>query len=297
MDGKGAATGQRGSGDPRRPLPARPALFDRIVCGIDGTDEAILAARQAQRMAPGTPTVLVHVIDVLDAVQHRRDYPAWIHAMRDTGRLLLGEARRKLEYEGGPALQVTVEEGDIAEALRYAAGPGPRTLIAVGSGDETDRRLRSSGPPPTGVRLCLRVVEAVPCTVLVARRPSQAGRFPRSITVGVDGSGPSIYAYDLAERIAAGTGAELAVTVALGGKGADLRALREAEPPVGISAVTEDKPVKALLEAGAHSDLIVVGNRGLHGLRGLGSVSNRIVTNCPSSVLVVRGAVNPGDRY
>ncbi len=272
-----------GSGDP----------FDRIVCGSDGTDESMAGASQARRLAPHAPMVLVHVVDVVDATPRRRDYPSWIHARRDAGHRLLEEARRRLETGGVRAASVSVEEGEVPDALRYAAaGPG-RPLLAIGSGDDTDRLLRYSGPPPTGARLSLRIVEAVTCSVLVARRPPEPDRFPVSITVGLDGSPPSLDAYRVAEAIAARTGARLAVIVALGGKGADLRALHEVDPAISISAVSEDKPAKALLDAASGSDLIVVGNRGLHGLRSLGSVSNRLVTTSPASVLVVRGGGSP----
>ena len=44
--------------------------------------------------------------------------------------------------------------------------------------------------------------------------------------------------------------------------------------------------VHALTEAGG--DLIVVGSRGLHGLRALGSVSERVAYGAKASVLVAR---------
>ena len=52
--------------------------------------------------------------------------------------------------------------------------------------------------------------------------------------------------------------------------------------------VVEDvrAPVHALTDAGG--DLIVVGHRGLHGLRALGSVSERVAHEAQASVLVVR---------
>ena len=46
-------------------------------------------------------------------------------------------------------------------------------------------------------------------------------------------------------------------------------------------------PVDALVAAGADSDIVVVGSRGLHGIRSLGSVSERAAHKSPSSVLVV----------
>lgn len=192
MDGTRTATDrQRGSEARHRIVVPRP-IFDRIVCGFDGTGEAWAAAREAQSIAPGVAVTLVHVIDVLDAVQHRGDYPAWLHARRASAQELLDAARGRLESEGLTPPETAIEEGDIPEALRYSAATGGRPLIAIGSGDETDRMLRRSGPPPTGARLSSRIVEAVPCSVLVSRTPTWTGPFPESITVGVDGSAPSL---------------------------------------------------------------------------------------------------------
>jgi nucleotide-binding universal stress UspA family protein len=49
-------------------------------------------------------------------------------------------------------------------------------------------------------------------------------------------------------------------------------------------------PVAALVEAAACADLLIVGSRGLHGLRALGSVSERVAHAASCSVLVVRTA-------
>jgi nucleotide-binding universal stress UspA family protein len=46
--------------------------------------------------------------------------------------------------------------------------------------------------------------------------------------------------------------------------------------------------VDVLVEASESADLVVVGNRGLHGLKALGSVSERLAHQARSSVLVVR---------
>jgi nucleotide-binding universal stress UspA family protein len=52
--------------------------------------------------------------------------------------------------------------------------------------------------------------------------------------------------------------------------------------------VVSGKPVGALLEASEQADLVVLGSRGLHGLRALGSVSERVAHEASCSVLVVR---------
>jgi hypothetical protein len=46
--------------------------------------------------------------------------------------------------------------------------------------------------------------------------------------------------------------------------------------------------VDVLVSAARDADLLVLGSRGLHGLRALGSVSERVAHRAPSSVLVVR---------
>ncbi|MGH3044059.1 MAG: universal stress protein, partial [Gaiellaceae bacterium] len=61
-----------------------------------------------------------------------------------------------------------------------------------------------------------------------------------------------------------------------------------------VHAITEDArleegdPVGTLLSAAQNADLLIVGSRGLHGVRALGSVSERVAHKAPCSVLVVR---------
>ena len=58
----------------------------------------------------------------------------------------------------------------------------------------------------------------------------------------------------------------------------------------GIAVSFSDaKALDVLLEAAREVDLLVVGSRGLRGLRALGSVSERVAHQAPCSVLVLRG--------
>jgi len=50
------------------------------------------------------------------------------------------------------------------------------------------------------------------------------------------------------------------------------------------------EPVRALVGASGIVDLVVVGSRGVHGLKALGSVSERVAHQAECSVLVVRKA-------
>jgi nucleotide-binding universal stress UspA family protein len=65
----------------------------------------------------------------------------------------------------------------------------------------------------------------------------------------------------------------------------DLDAARESSPDLQEEARA---PVDALLAASKEADLVVVGSRGLHGLKALGSVGERVAHGAECPVLVVR---------
>jgi nucleotide-binding universal stress UspA family protein len=125
--------------------------------------------------------------------------------------------------------------------------------------------------------------------VLVARAGVEPGAFPRSIVAGVDGSTPSLWAAAVAQDVGTRLGVPVRL-LAAGGAGPhelDLAALEESGLTVEHA---ESKPVDALLEATAEADLVVVGSRGVRGLKALGSVSERVAHQATCSVLVLRSA-------
>ena len=101
-----------------------------------------------------------------------------------------------------------------------------------------------------------------PSSVLVARKPLKA--FPSSIVVGVDDSPKGVTADAVAKDLAERFGAEL-------DRYENVR-----------------NPVNTLVEAAIEADLLVVGSRRLHGVKALGSVSERVAHEAKCSVLVVR---------
>jgi nucleotide-binding universal stress UspA family protein len=128
-------------------------------------------------------------------------------------------------------------------------------------------------------------VHEAPCSVLVVRKPAAPAAFPRSIVVGVDGSSQAEVAYAVASELTDRFGATLRPLAASGGKYVDTDGLGRQLPEL---AVDSREPVDALTAAAARADLLVVGSRGLHGLRALGSVSERVAQRANCSVLVVR---------
>lgn len=125
-------------------------------------------------------------------------------------------------------------------------------LVAVGS--HAHRRVAGILRGATATE----IVHKAPCSVLVARPAGE--QFPHRILVGVDGSSASSFAADVAGHVAERFGSELRPFTT----------------------------VDALLAASAEADLVVVGSRGLHGLRALGSVSERVAHTAHCSTLLVR---------
>jgi nucleotide-binding universal stress UspA family protein len=128
------------------------------------------------------------------------------------------------------------------------------------------------------------VIHDAPCSVLVAR----SGRVvpPSRIVVGVDGSEASARAFGAARHLAERFGGEVVTVVAEGHDAVDL-------PAISLVAgdsfhVTPGEPVPVLTAAAANADLLVVGSRGLRGLRALGSVSERVAHRADCSTLIVR---------
>jgi nucleotide-binding universal stress UspA family protein len=120
--------------------------------------------------------------------------------------------------------------------------------------------------------------------VLVARPCAAPDRFPRSLAVGTDGSDHSQRAVLWAADAAARSGAKLRVVVASRGGPLDVDRLRRV-PELRVAAA---EPVPALVAASRDVDLLVVGSRGLHGVRALGSVSEQVAHKAACSVVVVR---------
>jgi nucleotide-binding universal stress UspA family protein len=165
------------------------------------------------------------------------------------------------------------------DALLQQVRRGRDTLVVVGSHGVSRARGILIGSTAT------EVLHKSPCSVLVTRGEA---RIPRRIVVGVDGSPGSACAYAVARDLAERFGSHFRAIVDHGGKGVDMDLVRAITD--GGRKETFHEPVRALVGASGIVDLVVVGSRGLHGLRALGSVSERVAHQAECSVLVVREA-------
>jgi nucleotide-binding universal stress UspA family protein len=110
--------------------------------------------------------------------------------------------------------------------------------------------------------------------------------------VGLDGSDESASALLAARELAARFGSTIRTVIARGGD-SFFAGARLTDPTVEEH---DGNAIDVLTVLSEHTDLVVVGSRGLHGIRALGSVSERVAHQAHSPVLVVRGRGAP-DPY
>ncbi|HEX2496672.1 MAG TPA: universal stress protein [Gaiellaceae bacterium] len=232
------------------------SIFGRVLVGVDDSPESVEAARQAAILATG-PVILLAAYDLTQTIVGAGMAPAPVVPLdegpfRERADEALEHARQELGSE--PAGKIA--RGRAWEVLLDEILQEHITLVAVGSHGAGRARGILIGSTAT------ELVHKAPCSVLVARKPLKD--FPSSIVVGVDGSKEAAVADAVAAAIAERFGAELE----------RLENLRH--------------PVSGLVDAAIEAELIVVGSRGLHGVKALGSVSERVAHEARCSVLIVR---------
>lgn len=251
-----------------------PPVFTRILCGVDGTPASLVAVRQAVRLQDAPGSLLLSAVANLAKAAHAG--MAATHAaelLQHDAEAALTEARAI-----APSATAKLLDGDPSAVLLEQAETEEATLIAVGS----HGRRRAAGLLLGTV--AARMLRDATCSVLVARPARDSKAWPQTIVAGVDGSLESAAASALARSVADRFGGS-ARAVASTKDQLD----REAAEAIAPELEEHDEPaVNILVAASESADLIVVGSRGLHGLKALGSVSERVAHQARSSVLVVR---------
>jgi nucleotide-binding universal stress UspA family protein len=254
-------------------------IFSRVLVGVDGTPASLVAVRQAgQLKAPaGTITCLAAWNLAPPLVPPMTGVPTRAGEDREARELAANTVREAQAYV--PTAETIVVHGFAGHALLDAAAHERSTLLAVGSHDPRRAAGILLGSTAT------LVLHDAPCSVLLARESDHHAL--RRIVVGVDGSPGSAAAYSAARYLAGRFDADLAVVVAEGKKLVDLPAVSQIVGD-GFHVIPEE-PVRALTAASLDASLLVLGSRGLHGLKSLGSVSERVAHRVACSTLIVRG--------
>jgi nucleotide-binding universal stress UspA family protein len=269
-----------------RPRAAGPpvwlgAVFDRIVCGVDGTESSRVAVQQAARLLPVRRSLeLVCVVEDSPMPWAPQAATRELERRSTEARRALADAHRLY-----PRAATCLSFGDPGEVLEAEVRKLGATLVAVGA--PRTGRLGGLVLGDVGTNLLHRA----PCSVLVARACEVPEKFPRSIVAGHDGSSGAAAAAAIAKDLALRFGARLRIVAARGGD--PVQVDRLALEPRETLAWSPQPPLEALLDASADADLLLVGSRGLRGLRSLGSVSERLGHLASCSVLVVRPPAAP----
>lgn len=265
--------------DHRPSIQSSETIFSRVLVGVDGSPESTEAVRQAVVLAkPGGKLTLLAAWGLALPLVTPMSTLAALDAEESAAQSHAEDAVRAAK-ELYPSARTMIVHGFPAPALIAEIEREQSTLVAVGSHGQSRAAGILAGSTAT------QLLHDAPCSVLVARRMRD---FPRRIAVGIDGSPQSAAAYAAARHLAQRFDAELIVVVAEGGKSVDV---------AGVSliagdgfSVIPDQPVQVLVAASADADLLVLGSRGLHGLKALGSVSERVAHRAGCSTLIVRGS-------
>ena len=246
-------------------------VFDRVLCAVDGSEQSLEAVRQARALR--NPLGWIHAVSVYDppvVIGTPYGAPAIISETELGAEHVVEQAREAL-----PEGTAQLLHGPTVSRLNGRLRGSGATLVAVGAKGRGRRFGIVTGSVTTAL------LHRSPVSVLVAR-DHWDGEGPRRIVVGVDGSEGSLAALRAAHDLARRAEAELRVVVAEDAVTPDL--------PVAVDAIERDPghAVDVLRRASKDADLLVVGSRGLKGLKALGSVSERIGHTAACSVLVVR---------
>ena len=262
-------------------MGAQSTVFERVLCGVDDSEAGADAARIAARVAaPGGSLVVVTAHDPSLAV-----HAGWM-ATRVADELAVAAKRAsergRVEAGSLHPVETRLHEGHPLDVLRREIERTRATLAVVG----THGHSRVVGITLGSV--ATHLLHEAPCSVLVARSPSDPQNWPSTIVVGIDGSRGSEAALEAATELATRHGSTLRAVTATKEPLVDLTAASELAP--GLETI-DDTVVHALNVLSEEADLVVVGSRGLRGVRALGSVSERIAHEARCSVLVVREPV------
>jgi nucleotide-binding universal stress UspA family protein len=253
-------------------------VFARVVVGIDGTDWGFEALRQALTLTPSEGSVVegVTALDTRGAAWTGFEMGHWLDLLAEEAERTRSEADSIIGDRRGCSARI--ERGAPVDVLRQARDQLDATTLALGGRHSS--RLLGIVMGDTATEL----LHDARCSVLLARPPrdDQAWQ-PATVVVGLDGSAGSLGALAAADDVAA----RLSGTVDVVTAGSTAADHADADWVARVSTWDGGHPVAALLERSERADLVVVGSRGLHGLKALGSVSERVAHQARCSVLVV----------
>lgn len=262
------------------------ALFERVLCAVNGSAGSIEGVREAIALA--SPNGAIRFVAVTDVrgVGANRVASLGEHRAEEA----LATAHRIARGMGAASTTELVHGADVVGALLERARD--HQLLVAGSHRETRLGGIMIGSVATNL------VHRAQRPLLIARSSPTADAFPRRIVIAVACDERDAALVAAGGRIAAACdGVVHLVHVSRADYGSPARhtlatlatALCEitgTDPLVDVRDGSAPDEIAELASFFAAS-LVVVGHRGLHGLRALGSVSERVAHVAPCSVLVL----------
>ena len=265
------------------PLARGEAPFKRVLCAVDTAAGAEEAAAQAVELA--VPDGTVDLLALLEcspgpgltpasgSARTRESLVRAFAAVRRAG--VAGSSRSELAEHPARALLAAMEGYELAVVTSHGFGRSSGILL----GDTTTEVIHRASVP-----------------VLVSRAlPPPGRRVTDHLLLATDGAPASSGAAELAARIAAAHGSRVTVFVAgpHGSSEGIARQLAELIVATGVEPVVigEDVPAHSGIADAARrhaATLVIVGSRGLSGVKSLASVSERVAHEASCSVLVAR---------
>lgn len=285
-----------------------PLAFHRVLVALDGgpsMPHALAWAEHLARMSDAR-VWLLHVAPSPEMMTHTLGYmgamgwaPAPLDASNARDRsvaIMLARSVAHLEHAGVQA-QMDMRVGPTVEAIVANAAEHDADLVVLGSHGRGAVGRALLGSVADGVK------NHVSASVLIARTAPP----PRRILVGTDGSRASKRAAAIGLRLSSAWRAPAEVLHVVDPLDAaeeeDLARLRAhafgdlafawTQPKAAFGLDVGNPAARLLQSAEGHGvDLVVLGSRGLSGLRSLvaGSVSNRVAHDAKASVLLVKEA-------
>ena len=267
-----------------------PAPFARLLCGVDGSRASERAVDLALALA-GTAAA-VHLL----AVCH----------VRGAGPTRMAELGRERAEEALRAARLLARDAGARASTELVDAPDPRRALLQAARSHDVLVLGTHGHSRAeGILLggtATLALHACEVPVLVARAVPEGRALGERVIVASDGSPGIRRVAEVAGAIAARAGGHtmlLHVTELdrhevrreLAQEATDLFLATGTEPVVSS---VPGRPANAVVAAAAEHEatLLVLGSRGLGGVRALGSVSERVGAAAPCPVLVLR----PGDQ-
>jgi nucleotide-binding universal stress UspA family protein len=266
---------------------AGPEL-ERVVCGVDSSEQSRAVPGQAQAVAD--QGAQLHAVSVWDPVLATRGDIAL--APIDQASREACDSALSWVAEEHPEFSTSLVLGGVVPGLLMSAAENSADLLAVASHGNSRAAGVLFGSAAT------TVLRHAPCSVLITRdeRPG----FPGPILHAGDGSPDALDAAAVAARIAARHGVPV-TTISIGDGPWCEDAVAQsnevfARAGVEVNSIAENgSPHRGIVSAAARekTGLIVIGSRGRTGLAGIGSVSEKVAHRAPCPVLVVRRKSHP----